>query len=122
MRLKLPRRGADRIGDAGRASETRLAKSLGARLQPASGAVDGIKGDMRLPDHLIEAKSSTGRSIGVQHKWLGKITREARQNNLRPALTLSFTSGDGRPVPAGEWVAIPLNDWLDLLSNQKEEV
>ncbi len=121
MTIKLPRKGQERIGDAGRASETRLAKDLGAMLRPASGAVEGIKGDMALPDHLIEAKSTTGRSISLQHSWLGKITKEAREQALRPAVTLSFTHENGRPVPNGHWVAVPLHDWLELLEAAKEE-
>lgn len=115
MSLKLPSRSKSRIGDAGRLSETRLAKSLDARLRPASGAVEGIKGDMVIPTHLIEAKSTTGRSLSLKHEWLGKITKEARDQNKRPALTISFTHENGRAVPNGHWVAIPLHDWLEML-------
>ena len=39
-----------RIGQAGRRSEERVAKTLGARLRPNSGAVEGIKGDMTVED------------------------------------------------------------------------
>lgn len=113
MGLKLPR-GKARIGDTGRLAETRLAKTIGARLRPASGAVDGIKGDMSLPNFLIEAKSTTGRSISLQHEWLAKIAVEARNNAKLPALALSFTMGDGRPVPQGEWVCVPLSVWNDM--------
>ena len=121
MALKLPR-GEPRIGDTGRAAETRLAKSIGAQLRPASGAMEGVKGDMTLSGVLFEAKSTTGRSISVKHEWLGKIAKEARDQNMKPALTLSFTNGNGRPVPSGEWVCVPLKDYLDLLTPTGEEV
>jgi hypothetical protein len=116
-KLVIPR-GKERIGDAGRLSESRLARKLGAKLMPASGAVQGIKGDMELPGYKIEAKSTTGDSIGLKHTFLGKIAHEARMHTKRPALTLSYTTGDGRPVKDGEWVCIPLKDWLALLENE----
>lgn len=121
MTINFPSRAKPRIGDAGRLSETRLAKDIGAQLRPASGAVEGIKGDMITKTHLIEAKSTTGRSISVQHAWLGKITKEARDQNKRPALALSFTNENGKPAPAGHWVAIPLQDWLDMVARLEEK-
>lgn len=111
--IKIPR-GKPRIGDTGRLSESRLARSLGARLTPASGAVDGIKGDMEVDGYKIEAKSTDGRSIGVKHEWLAKIANEARLYTKKAALILSFTTGDGRPVPQGQWVCIPLKDWNEM--------
>ena len=114
MSVKIPR-GAPRIGDAGRLAESRLSDYLGAWLKPASGAVRGNKGDMEFSGHLIEAKSSVRNSIRIEHAWLGKICKEAREQNKKPALTLSFTLNNGRPVPNGEWVCVPLNDWLGLL-------
>jgi hypothetical protein len=96
-----------RIGDAGRLSEKRLAKALGLRQRPASGALQGAKGDMEAGQALIEAKSTVHSSIKLELAWLAKIAREARA-----ALTLSFTTGDGRPVPNGQWVCIPLHEWV----------
>jgi hypothetical protein len=115
--IKVPR-GKPRIGDAGRLSESRLARQLGARLMPASGAVQGIKGDMELPGYKIEAKASTNRSIGLQHSWLAKIVAEARAYTKKPLLMISFITGDGRPVPNGQWVVIPLKDWEELMEAQ----
>jgi hypothetical protein len=70
---------------------------------------------MELPGYKIEAKSTVGDSIGLKHAFLGKIAHEARMHTRRPALTLSFTTGDGRPVKDGEWVCIPLKDWVELV-------
>jgi hypothetical protein len=33
---------------------------------------------------------------------------------MTPVLTLSFTNGDGRPVPSGQWVCVPLSVWREL--------
>jgi hypothetical protein len=101
-----------RIGDAGRLSEKRLAKALGLRQRPASGALQGAKGDMEAGQALIEAKSTVHSSIKLELAWLAKIAREARAQGKTPALTLSFTTGDGRPVPGGQWVCIPLHEWV----------
>ena len=99
-----------RIGSTGRRSEARLAQRLQGRLQPASGAMLGAKGDVSLPAVLLEAKSTTGGMLPVRHAWLAKIAKEARAAGKIPALGITFTTGDGRPVPDGAWVAIP--EWL----------
>ena len=99
-----------RIGSTGRRSEARLAQRLQGRLQPASGAMAGAKGDVSLPDVLLEAKSTTGGLLPVRHAWLAKIAKEARAAGKIPALGITFTTGDGRPVPDGAWVAVP--EWL----------
>lgn len=108
-----------RTGDTGRVSEQRLAKSLGSKLNPGSGAVAGVKGDFIVSeDYLVEAKSTTGRAISVQHAWLGKISKEARDISKSPALALSYVTGDGRPVPNGEWVCVPMKVWLSLIQER----
>jgi hypothetical protein len=99
-----------RIGKAGLSSEARLARRVQGRLQPASGAMAGAKGDISLPAVLLEAKSTTGGLLPVRHAWLLKIAKEARAAGKLPALAITFTTGDGRPLPDGAWVAIP--EWL----------
>lgn len=103
------------IGQVGRVSETRLAEQLGARLRPNSGAVAGAKGDMVLPEALIEAKSTIDRSMSVKHEWLAKIAGEARDHSRVPALVISFTHGNGKPLPSGQWAMIPLQEFQDYL-------
>lgn len=109
-----PQSGPAVIGLAGRESERLLAKDLGGRLRPASGAMEGAKGDIVLPDILVEAKSTTGKQIALKHHWLGKIAHEARNEGRRAALTISFVTGDGRPVADGEWVLIPLQRFKEI--------
>lgn len=101
------------IGETGRASEKRLAKELG-RQQPASGALQGAKGDIVAGKVLIECKSTVKRSIILRHADLAKIAKEARDQGKTPALTISFTTGDGRVVPSGDWVCVPMHRWRDL--------
>ncbi len=104
------------IGRAGRSSERRLSKNLGGRLTPASGAMDGAKGDIHLNDFLLEAKSTTRDSFSVDYRQLAKIKAESLANDKTPGLTVSFTTGNGHPRQSGEWVLIPLSTFKELTS------
>jgi hypothetical protein len=100
----------------GRSSERRVAKSLGAELNPASGALEGLKGDSfkRLGEGhglLIESKATTAKSISIKKDWLDKIRDEAIGESSYPALTVSFVDEYGRPQDHNsDWVMIP--KWL----------
>jgi hypothetical protein len=109
------RRQQHKIGASGRRSEKRLAKELGARERPASGAMQGAKGDMSLGELLIEAKSTTGASLAVKRRWLAKIGGEARSEGKTPVLTISFVTPDGQPLMDGEWALIPMHKFKELV-------
>lgn len=108
-----------KIGVAGMKSERNLARRLGGRLTAASGALDGFKGDIQKGNFLIEAKSTINDSLGLKLDWLLKIKKEARAVKKRPALAINFTTRDGRTVPDGEWVAIPLALFEELLGDEE---
>ncbi len=100
------------IGKTGRRAEKRSARR--GQLVPGSGSGRwavagrvGLKGDYRLGNFLFEVKSTVRDSISVRLSWLEKITEEAHSSDREPALEILFTTGDGRPRPRGEWVAIP---------------
>lgn len=97
-----------RIGEHGRKSEKRIAKKLGGRRTPASGAMAGAKGDTVLPDFLLESKATSGVSFSLRKEVLDKITREALEKNKVPAVSISFTPLSGEARQNGDWVAIPL--------------
>lgn len=103
----------ERIGEAGRLTESRLTKKLGGRQKPNSGALAGAKGDIEAGTTLLECKSTTARSMKLEHAWLGKIAKEARDAGKTPAIAINFTHGDGRPVPNGEWVLVRLIDFRE---------
>jgi hypothetical protein len=94
------------VGASGVAAEKRLAKRVGGRLTPASGALSGAKGDVVLPAVLLEAKSTVNDSLSLKLDWLVKIAGEARAVGKDPALAVTFTTGDGRPRAGGSWVLI----------------
>lgn len=103
----------------GKKSEDRLAKSIGARLTPASGATAGAKGDMKHLSYgfrfLIESKSTVNATLPIDIHWLQKITKEAMDKSMYPALSLSFVLPDGKALPHGDWVAVPVFVWQELL-------
>ena len=110
------RRNQHRIGSSGRKSEKRLARDLGAKERPASGAMAGAKGDMALGDVLLEAKSTTQTTMALKLDWLVKIGAEARAEGRTPALAISFVRPDGHPQIDGDWVAIPMYLFKELTS------
>lgn len=93
--------------DHGQRAEKRTAQRLGGRMQPGSGSQQHSKGDIKLPDFLIENKSTIHASMGLQHAWFRKIAAEAIAINREPALSFQFVDGAGRPLVDGKWVAIP---------------
>lgn len=111
----LRRKARNAIGQSGRASEKRLARRLGGKGRPASGALPGAKGDIELETVLLEAKSTTGKSMSLQRDWLLKIAHEARSEHKTPALSISFVTPDGNPILDGQWVAVPMSVWQDRI-------
>lgn len=98
--------------DHGRVSEKRVATSLAARLTPASGAMRGAKSDMKKKaggrKFQIESKATKTATLAVDHGWLVKVTEEAQATGSIPALTMSFVWPDGKCKPKGDWVAMPM--------------
>src|ERR1041385_9356157 len=82
----------------GRLSETRIAKKLGARLQPNSGAMRGAKSDaiLKRANFRLEMKSTTHLTLPLQLAWLSKISTEALSHSQRPGVVISFVDRQGR--------------------------
>jgi hypothetical protein len=116
------RAAARNIGDAGRTSEKRVAKTLGARLQPASGAMASAKGDMKIQrktKFLAESKSTTADTLKVDLAWLMKVTAEALSQNAQPLLTISFVTPEGKLRGLREdWVCMPRHVFDELTGDE----
>lgn len=97
-------------GSHGTVSEKKVAKSVGGRLTPASGSMHGAKGDVRVADFLLEAKSTSDQTMRVELHWLQKISHEALSIGKTPALSIRFVNPDGTPKKGGSFVAIP--EWV----------
>lgn len=106
----------------GSASEKRIAKELDAKLMPASGAIPGCKSDLVLDDKEFpyrfrgECKATINDQLMIQRKWFIKIQHEALERNQLPLVFLSFVFGNGQPKQNGDWVAMRVEDFEDLLS------
>lgn len=95
-------------------SERRSADYLGGRAQPASGAGDCHKGDIKLENWLIDKKETTAQSIMVYGKDLTKITREADGEDKNPALLIQM---EGVPsTVSNEWIVLPLDIFSELFT------
>lgn len=104
----------NRIGKSGRVSERKVAKHLGGKLKPASGAMQSAKGDIELPEFLVEAKSTVKDSISIKREWLKKIGQEALGVNKYPAVSITFTTEDGTARHRGSWVMITQDMFREL--------
>jgi hypothetical protein len=93
------------------AHEKKLAKRLGGRRTPASGALDGFKGDIVLNEFLIDDKLTDGKSITVTKDMIMKINREAREAGKSPVLSLSFK---GLGLAGDTWYLIPEHVFREL--------
>ena len=108
--------------DHGRVSEKRVATSLAARLTPASGAMRGAKSDMKKKvgdrKFQIESKATKTATLAVDLGWLVKVTEEAQATGSIPALTMSFVGEDGKSRPKGDWVALPIWAFQELIGEE----
>jgi len=93
----------------GKKSEKRVAKSMGAKLHPASGAMRGAKSDASLSKFRMEMKSSTTKTVPIDMAWLVKIAHEALAHNQAPVVVVSFVDPRGEPrmKQYAEWVMMP---------------
>ena len=91
----------------GQKAERRAAKRLGGRLTPASGAIDGAKGDIVKRLFLIESKATQKLSLALKLEWLAKIAKEALDAQRDPAVAIQFVDSQGRSALGGRWVLIP---------------
>jgi hypothetical protein len=93
--------------DHGERGEKKTTKRLGGRQQPASGAMDHSKGDIKLADFLVENKTTINESLSLKLEWLRKISDESIALNREPAVAIQFVDHTGRPVTDGTWILVP---------------
>lgn len=74
--------------DKGRKAEKKMAKKVGGRAQPASGATPLYKEDITTATHLIQVKTTTKKSYTIKLKDLEDLRTNALRVGKRPALFL----------------------------------
>lgn len=70
--------------------EKRLAKDLGAKRTPQSGAQDTAPSDMIVGNYIIESKATKGKSINVKEEWLSSLKYSPMHLGQIPTLILEF--------------------------------
>lgn len=98
--------------------ERNIAEDLGGKRQVGSGAVPGIKGDVRVRGELrIESKITTKGSYRVELELLNKIRSECHGTE-RPAFIVSFVDKDTHRE-IDRWVLQPYEDWHSLVEHKR---
>jgi len=109
--------------------ERELAKELGGKRQPSSGAfgtvhkMPSLTGDVvvsypwfRKPFH-IECKYGYGgnTSMSVKRDWFVKVRREARLVNRTPVVAIKYRDVTGGDRESARVICINLDDWKKLM-------
>lgn len=95
--------------------EQDLADALGGFRQPMSGALEGMKGDIKLDTFLLDSKETDTGTLILSVKEFTKITREAREAGREAGLVVTLHK---LPVTVSkEWVVIPLEIFAKLLED-----
>ena len=97
--------------------EKALAKKLGARRQPNSGATPGAKGDVNTPELLLDSKQTIDKKITITAEMLGKISLEAQQINRYPGLVITLQT---HLQVCPEWIILPLDYHNSLMEELRQ--
>jgi len=97
--------------------EKRIATSFGGRVQPASGALAGAKGDVRVRGKLrMEMKLTSKKAYRVSYEDLVKIRSECGLGE-QPVFCVDFVDGNtGRTKDS--WALIPMAFFEELHENK----
>lgn len=98
--------------------EKQIAKNLGGRVQPNSGAANFVAGDVKLDFMLIDSKTVTApkQSVSIRKEWFDKIRNEAFAMNKEMSC-IAFNYGPNQP----NFYAVNENDFKNLLQAYKEK-
>jgi hypothetical protein len=95
------------------AQENRVAKSVGGKRQKASGALPGVRGDVKSVELLGECKRTDKKSISITLDYLEKITKEASFYNKIPCVAIEIQSPP--KFVNRDWVLLPAGFVQELL-------
>lgn len=98
--------------------EKQIAKNLGGKVQPNSGAANFVAGDVKLDFVLVDAKTVTThkQSISIKEDWFKKIRYEAFAMG-KELSCIAFNFGPGEP----NYYAVNENDFKQLINAYKEK-
>lgn len=97
--------------------ERKIAQDIGGRVQPASGAMPGAKGDVRKRGvSRVESKITGTSSYRVTRDELSKIRSECGAGE-KPAFVVTFVN-KSTLREEDRWVLIPYEDWNEAHINR----
>ncbi len=98
--------------------EKTIAKKLGGKVQPNSGAANFVAGDVKLDFMLIDAKTVTTvkKSVSIKEEWFEKIKLEAFAMG-KDLSCIAFNFGPEKP----NYYAVNEKDFKQLLEAYKEK-
>jgi hypothetical protein len=94
--------------------EKRLAKDLGAKRAPKSGAISTSPEDMLLGNYVIESKATKGKSISVKEEWLSALRESPIHFGRIPTLSIEFGSGK-------RYLVIEENDFKRIIKQEEQD-
>lgn len=87
--------------------EAKIAKELGGRQTPASGATRFMPGDIMLDNSiLIDVKSTVKGQIIITEDMLAKLETDANVNSKSPALIINFANS--KKLRNKKWFVYPV--------------
>lgn len=103
---------------ASKRQENKVAKLLGGKVQPNSGATDYSKGDVTTDEMLLECKTSmkSKQSFSIKKEWLDKNELE-RFSMKKDYSGLVFDFGDN----GKQYIVMEMSQFKRLLSEHKQE-
>jgi hypothetical protein len=78
------------VATSSQRQEKSIAKKIGGRVVPASGAFWSRKGDARSDDLLVEAKTTDKASFSIKKAIWDKIRKEALLDGRTPVLAIQI--------------------------------
>jgi len=97
--------------------EKRVAKKMGGRRQPASGALPGIPNDVSTDEFLVECKRTKYSGMGIKGDWIERLDEVAIMHGKIPCIELEF---DGLPDGVTKhWMMIPFDVFCERMTGNK---
>jgi hypothetical protein len=95
--------------------EKKLAKDLGAKRQPQSGAKDTAPADMIKGNYVIESKATNKNSMVLHKEWLDQLKQSPINFGKVATLVIDFTKTNDR------YVILDIVDFQKIIKGESNE-
>ncbi len=109
------------ISKRAREIEFDIAKALGMKRVPLSGAAWHSKEDIESPTRIGQVKATMSKSYSIQRSDLQELVKHGRRYNKRPLFVIAFDPDGTGPLDEDDvWIAIPLSSMKRDKSGRKD--